>query len=280
MKSEEEKEGKKRLGPTLKFDPVKEKDILNAIEVLSSGKKLGDLVSHLLRLAFESPEVYGNGQEVRQLVDKMMEYGMSPTRYNFFNQVSKEMETIKKKVDTIYDMTYKMYTLAQMGKFLGLEEKADNSFRATFLLERQITEICTALGVYNMNHSFLSNKLEDTHQRAETVLEYIIESYDNIVNELKSSMTLQVTDVRQIINQLPADNLQNNQTGISENIGDNIYNTLKNDEDIDDDFVDLPERQKKPKEADKPADEPKEYRVLTPAGESANALDLFSDEEG
>lgn len=232
-------DGKKRLGAQLSFDPDKEKDILNAIEGLAGSKKLGDLVSHLLRLAFESPEVYGNGQEVRQLINTMMEYGISPTRYNFFNQISRDMETLKKKVDTIYDMAYKTYTLSQMGKFLGIEEKADNCLRATFLLERQITEMCTTLGVTNMNHSFVSNKIQDTHARAEQALEYIIESYDSIINELKASVNIQVSEVRQDEITKPADNETNNVGKLSGGVVDNTSTTVKTEEDIDDEFIEL-----------------------------------------
>ena len=50
-----------RMGPTLNFDEHKEKDIYERVQQLSSSHKIGDFVAHLLRLAFESPEVYGDG---------------------------------------------------------------------------------------------------------------------------------------------------------------------------------------------------------------------------
>lgn len=175
----------KRLGCELEFDGDKERDLINAIDTLAGRKDLGHLVSHLLRLAFESPEVYGNGQEVRQLIDKMSGYGMSPTRFKYFEQVSKDIEAMKCKIDAIYDMAYKVYMLAEMNKQLGLSEKSTNLLSSSFILERQISSLCMALGVDNLNHTFVSNKLEDTKKRADSVLEYILTCYEGIMGEYK-----------------------------------------------------------------------------------------------
>lgn len=247
------KEGTKRLGPDLYFDPQKEKDILEAVDYLASKKSLGHLVSHLLRLAFESPEVYGNGQEVKQLVDKMTEYGMTPTRYNYFMQVSKEMEAMKKKIDTIYDMAYKTYTLAQMGKFLGLEEKSDNCLRATFLLERQVTDLCMSIGVTNLNHMFVSNKLEDTHEKADKVLEFILESYDNIISELKNSLTINVSGVKQEIDKPSIFDVQNN----TKVVGETKQQTPDASEPQEDEEIELVEDKSKKDKVDKIVNVPK-----------------------
>lgn len=185
-------DGKLRRGPVITLDPVKEKDLLELVDSMSYSRKLGVLVTHLIRLAFESPEVYGNGKEVQQLIAKMNELGMTPTRYKYFEQVAKEVEAMKCKVDAIYDMAYKTYTLALMNKYMGIGDKSDNTLRASFILEQQITKLCETLGVSDIRHTYASNKLEDTHKKANTIFEYIIESYDSIVEELKSSLVSQV----------------------------------------------------------------------------------------
>lgn len=182
------KDGSMRLGSTLTFDPQKEKDILEGISRYTSSNELSILIAHLLRLAFESPEIFGDNKEVRAILKQMDKLGMTPTRYNFFAQISKELETMKQKIDSVYDIAYKSYILAQMGKRLGLEEKADNNLMAAFILERQITDLCVSLGVSNMKHIFASNKIEDVHKKADDVLEFILESYDDIVTELKANM--------------------------------------------------------------------------------------------
>lgn len=178
----------RRLGCELEFDGDREKDVVRMIDTLAGRKDLGHLVSHLLRLAFESPEVYGNGKEVRQLVDKMMEYGTSPTRYKYFETVDRAVEEMKCKIDSIYSMAFKMYMLAEFGKRMGIADKADALLSASFILERQITSLCMDLGVDNLNHTFISNKLSDTKSKADEALEYIIESYSEISNEIVSTV--------------------------------------------------------------------------------------------
>lgn len=177
-----------KRGTSIILDSVKEKEIIEQIESMADTRSLSHLVSHLVRLAFESPEVYGDGNEVRRLLLKMQEYGMTPTRYNYFKEIANEVAKIKSKVDSIYDLAYKTYILAQMGKRLGLEEKADANLRATFIAERQICNLCETLGIPELNYVYASNKLEDTHKKAEDVLEYILETYDGIIQELKLSM--------------------------------------------------------------------------------------------
>lgn len=232
-------EKKIRRGPSLSFDPDKEKDLIDAVEKLSSSHKLGILMTHLLRLAFESPEVYGNGQEVKDLIAKMSDLGMSPTRYTYFTQISKDIEAMKRKVDTIYDLSYKTYMLAQMGKFLGLEGKSDNNLLASFVLERQLTDLCTTLGVSNLNHSFNSNKLEDVHKKADTIMEFIIESYDSILNELKDSLNLQIVANGQpmLVNATNIDNDKLN--GI---VGETKTQSEEASEDDESQFIDLTPR--------------------------------------
>lgn len=177
-----------RNGANLGFDSEREADIVEAVKKLSNSHKLGTLLSHLIRLAFESPEVYGNGDEVENLLAKMRDLGTTPTRYTYFNQITKEIEEMKMRVDSIYEMTLKTYTMCLMGKHLGLKDKSDNSLVATFLLERQIEAMCSKLGVDNMNHSFASNKLYDTHNKAQEIMEYILECYDGVVDELRTQL--------------------------------------------------------------------------------------------
>ena len=183
----------KRLGGECKFDAEREADICNCVQTLSERRAIGEFISHLLRLAFESPEVFGDGKEVLSIISRMNKLGMTPTRYAYFDKITKEVNDMKHKVDEIYEMASKTYMLAQMGKRLGIEDKAENTLRASFLLERQITDMCYKIGVDNLNHTFASNKLENTKERADKALEYILESYDGIIKELKANLTAEVT---------------------------------------------------------------------------------------
>lgn len=252
----EYQDGKVRLGALLQFDPEKEKDILEKVKELSNSRNIGKFIGNLIRIAFDSPELYNDISGMGKVLRLMEQYGMTPTRVNFFKQLSKDFETAKKKVDEIYDMAYKAYVLAQAGKRLGLEEKADNCLRATFILERQLTDLCSTLGVDNLNHSFASNKLEDAHERADKTLEYIIESYDGILEELKESMAMQAVSI--VPNVVSAPAVSNNASPVG-TIGD----MAKEIKDTDEEYIDLTERPS-PKELDD-----KKLTIEVPKGDMA-----------
>ena len=228
-------------GASISFDEAKEPEITACVRELSKSHKLGKFMAHLLRLAFESPEEFGKGKEVLQLIEKMYEYNMTPTRYSYFNQVAKDVEQMKKRVDDVYELAYKTYTLAQMGKHLGLEDKSKNMLMATFLLERQTSELCDKLGISNINHQFLSGKLENTEKKAQDVLEYIIETYDDVIRELKASV---VTDISVPAIQVVATASSDNAQGLA-TTDDNkplLLNTAEKSKDNDEDYIVLTEK--------------------------------------
>jgi hypothetical protein len=139
-----------RLGSQLSFDDEQEKDIIVAIEQLNATHKTGQFVSHLLRLALENPDILEvkNGKcEKGAIMRQMDAAGMSYDRKKFFNEVTKEVTEMKKKIDSIYDIAMQTYTLALMDKHLGLEEKSDNTLQASFILERQLKSLQDSLGV-------------------------------------------------------------------------------------------------------------------------------------
>lgn len=180
-----------RLGSQLTFDDEKEQDLITVIEQLNKSHKIGQFISHLLRLAIENPDIVEvkNGQcEKGEIMRLMDAYGISYNRDKFFKDITKEVADMKKKIDSIYELSYKTYMLALMGKQLGLEEKSNNALMADFILERQLKDIQDKLGLIIYDQVYASNKLDDTHERANEALEYIIESYSGIVNELKSSI--------------------------------------------------------------------------------------------
>ena len=182
-------DGKLKRGPVIHLNPVTEKDLYDTLDKMSNKGNLGHLVTHLIRIVYESPEAFDNTGEVKRAIVKMQELGMTPTRYKYFDKLAKDVGDIRKKVDSIYDIAYKTYMLGLMNKYMGIEARADSSLKAAFILERQIDQMCESLGITDMNHTYESNKLEDVHERASKVFEYILESYDGIIQELKAGIT-------------------------------------------------------------------------------------------
>lgn len=175
---------------------------------MNASHKSGQFISNLIRIAFDCPEIMdnNNGKYEKGAILKAMENsGLSYNRQAFMYQITKEVDAMKKKVDEMYSIILKTYMLGQMGKHLGLEEKADNELMAQFVIEKQLKELQDALGISLTSSVFASNRKQDIEKIADDALEYIIESYSGIVNELKTivnnAQTVQVQTVQQPVTQ-------------------------------------------------------------------------------
>ena len=111
---------------------------------------------------------------------------MQKNRKDFFSDISKKANELKQKVDKIYDMSFKMYMVTLMGKQIGLNDRSKNTLKASFMIEQQLNELQKILG--NSVETFDSNKIKNTEEKAKECLEYIIEAYDGVVNELRECL--------------------------------------------------------------------------------------------
>lgn len=228
-----------RLSSMLSFDEEQEKDIIEIVESMQTSHTIGQFLSTLIRLGVDNPEVFElkdgkctEGSAVKQL-EKL---GMSQIRYNFMRDVAKEVNGMKDKVDKIYEMVLKTYELALMGKHLGLEEKAENQILANFILQKQLKDLQDTLGIQLTSSVFASNKTQDTKKLAEDMLEYIIESYDSVVNQLKEMVNVQPIVVQQPIEQ---NNIQQQQSSVSTETKNNLQEQQDATIDNSDDIVDF-----------------------------------------
>lgn len=190
-----------RLGSTLNFDGEKERDIVEFIEQLNSSHKTGQFLSCLIRLAFDNPEIVKRGVKTEQseLLSQIDRLGMSETRKKFMTAVNSEITEMKKKVDSIYDMATKMYMLALAGNRLGIEKKSDNTLLANFVLERQLQEINDRLGTNSVNTVFASNKLDKEHEKASEYMEFIINSYKSLFDELRNMCRVEIVQSSEVV---------------------------------------------------------------------------------
>ena len=183
-----------RLSSMLTFDEEKEADIIQVIEKLNSMHKTGNFLSNLIRVSLDCPEILdqSNGKFTKgsTLVD-LEQYGLTYNRRALADKHTREVSEMKKKVDEMYDMTLKLYTLALMNKHLGLEKKTENTMIANFMVEKQLGDLKKLLGANLVDNTFASNKVKDTQKLAEESLEFILNTYSDIINEVKSSITPQ-----------------------------------------------------------------------------------------
>lgn len=177
-----------RLGCNISFDDQKETDIIEFVQSVTARHKMPELLSHLLRIACEKPEVLNYREKVPETIDVMTQLGMTPERYKFFKQVSDDVNKLKDKVDKIYDMALGVYTMAMVNKELGIEDKGKNLLVAQLTLQRQINTISTVLGLEDVGHTYHSNRLDMAQKQADEILELLIRSRSDELAELKELM--------------------------------------------------------------------------------------------
>lgn len=176
-------ETKIKLSTTVSLNTEKEADILALTEELRKQHKLGNFISNLLRISMDNPEMLKKAG-----IDLVNDYGVNINREKFFRAVHRELATMSDKIDAIYDMAVKMYSLSQFNKIMGLESKSVNMLQAQFVLQRQMGELCDVLGVKTLGHTFDSNKVADVTKNAADIMEYIITYYDGIVQEIRQQL--------------------------------------------------------------------------------------------
>lgn len=198
-----------RLNTSLTFDAEKEADIIEFIEKLNSGHKTGQFISTLFRIAVDCPEILNksnNSYALSAVVNQMNYSGLSAIRKKFVSEIVRQIDDMKAKVDSIYEKSVHIYMLGKMGKQLELDNKNDNILAAQFILERQLKELQDTLGVTLKDNIYASNKLQNTKDIGDAAFEYIIESYYNIINEMKSNIMASKSLVLSSIGDTPANN--------------------------------------------------------------------------
>lgn len=175
-----------RLGSTLTFDSKKEMDMVMLAEKLNETHRMGEFMSALFRLAVDNPElISGQGKDVRygRTMANLAKRGITVQREEFFNLVNKSLESISERVDKIYSMSKTMYALAQFGKTIGLQEKSVNVMRANFIIEKNLEELCKLLDIDK--GEFKKADVSLLEKESKDMLEYTINCYDGVIEELK-----------------------------------------------------------------------------------------------
>lgn len=224
-------------GGSLTFDEAKEKDIIAFLEGLAGSRDLGAYLSNLIRADFDGGEAKKNTTST-----------LSSLRQQFFNEITQLVKAQDRKIDGLYSMCEDMYALARMNKVMGLENKTENMLSSQFILQRQQNELKSLLGVDNLSTPYLSDKLMNEKEKADTVLAFSLGVYEAMIGEVKSSLFKSV----EAIVQRPAETIQ-------------VKTETKQLEDSTmevEDFVDLVE---KPKPKD-------EVMVKPPTGDRAEAM--------
>lgn len=179
--------GEIRLNGKIAFDPVKEQYMADAMNEMSAHHTISAFLERLAKIAFDNPEYLERPEKLKELMEFMSKGGMTPRAEAFYSEAKKDIAEIKDKVNAIYDMCLKLYTLAAFADVIGLKARTENLARAEFLIERQVSSICDRMGIRDYK-KFSSGSYLELDKKSGDILEYIIDHYSGVVSEIKSDM--------------------------------------------------------------------------------------------
>lgn len=224
-----------RIHSSVSLDEATEGDLINILEELNSQHKTGEFLSCLMRLAVDSPEILKSSKDnVNKLNNLLSESGLSQERFKYIRVVKEGMLYLEAKINKLYEMIEQLMALAIMGKRLGLEGKAENLARVNFLLEQQLKDLEKAIGY--KSDDIKAADIEKNVERAEKTLEFIVTAYDDIIQEIKNSLTANVVPV--VMNPDSISTVQqavNNpiETAVKEEVTPSIDTQVDENEEID-----------------------------------------------
>lgn len=171
---------KVKLGATLSFNLGLERDMVEQIESLKSKHKLGEFISNSLRIVFENPELL---EKYNLSLEK---YGLTDNRKKLNDAINIELSRLSNKIEKTYQMAYEVYSLAKFNKQLNIHDTARNILASQFILNKQIEDLKSLLGVTCLEQPVNLHKVDKS---IDDILEYILLCHSDIVDELKSNLT-------------------------------------------------------------------------------------------
>lgn len=166
---------------SISFDEIKEQDIINWLESLSEKRQIGEVLSNMVKSAFD-----GDGTAFKN----MNTTSLSVIRQQFFNEITQEVKAQTNKIDEVYSMCEDLYGLARLNKTVGLEAKTDNLMLTQFVLQRQQNQLKQTLGVDNVKVPYASDRLLDEKEKTEKVFGFIAEVYESYIAEIQKQVAL------------------------------------------------------------------------------------------
>ena len=171
---------KVKLGATLSFNLGLERDMVEQIESLKAKHKLGEFISNSLRIVFENPELL---EKYNLSLEK---YGLTDNRKKLNDAINIELGRLGNKIEKTYQMAYEVYSLAKFNKQLNIHDTARNILASQFILNKQIEDLKSLLGVTCIDQPVNLHKVDKS---IDDILEYILLCHSDIIDELKSNLT-------------------------------------------------------------------------------------------
>lgn len=228
----EHKLGSMFSGTKIKLDASREQYVQDKIKELAKSGKLGEYLTALIRISMSDPTNSGANEA---FIQSVIDLGMTGETKKFLDKCSDELAEMHSKIDAVYNMCVDMYTLVKFKGMLGLDGAVKAPAASEFMCKRLINKFCQSLDIddYTLFESDKLGKVEETSDRA---LEYILESYGDIVDELKACRTVETITVERTVEstvEQKEDTTVSSSTVVSNPVQNNVAENVDGNADIE-----------------------------------------------
>lgn len=178
-------DNKRKYDLRLYFDKNRDPYMIDALDKLSKSNRLSDFIRFLLMQAIEDPSGI-KSMDTDEFIRNYRDFAVTPCAKKFYAFTRQEVKSVHDKIDAIYNMCLDMYTRLQFTGVVAPEKQIDGIMMAEYMGERMLERICDVLGIPDMK-PFESSCISDIKSTATRNLDYIINSYPQIVEEIRDA---------------------------------------------------------------------------------------------
>lgn len=190
-----------RMKVNLEFNNTTDRGFISKCTTLADNRMLSKYVTRAFKYVLSHPELY------KELFGSNVE--AVDTTYKKYKEIDSRLTNIEKALRELEEYIFELKSFIVLRKMLAIEQKVDNALSAELLIKRQIKEINKILSRVGTDLIIDSKYIQDDvfkqNEKAEKLVEFTINYYDGIVNELRNMVTIQVQAV-------PVESINSNNT--------------------------------------------------------------------
>ena len=190
-----------RMKVNLEFNNTTDRGFISKCTTLADNRMLSKYVTRAFKYVLSHPELY------KELFCSNVE--AVDTTYKKYKEIDSRLANIEKALRELEEYIFELKSFIVLRKMLAIEQKVDNALSAELLIKRQIKEINKILSRVGTDLIIDSKYIQDDvfkqNEKAEKLVEFTINYYDGIVNELRNMVTIPVQAV-------PVESVRSNNT--------------------------------------------------------------------
>ena len=190
-----------RMKVNLEFNNTTDRGFISKCTTLADNRMLSKYVTRAFKYVLSHPELY------KELFGSNVE--AVDTTYKKYKEIDSRLANIEKALRELEEYIFELKSFIVLRKMLAIEQKVDNALSAELLIKRQIKEINKILSRVGTDLIIDSKYIQDDvfkqNEKAEKLVEFTINYYDGIVNELRNMVTIPVQTI-------PVENVNSNNT--------------------------------------------------------------------